>query len=374
MRDLILESESPEILSAPKYKERVIIKMKSNREKIKQAVQDKTLLVITEEEKLEDSGMRVVSEYLEGILEHAKILSDLTVFTSTISQFQAIYIPLLNELKTNLSDQNKQIMKDKSTLQLKHKMSLKCPLMYSRLDKISNMEGANGILPRYVKQLYVDILTFCLQYYNKCPDRQNTDYSPRVTGESKSLFFPNLPLIRQKARYEADTKESTLDKEATAGCVKLFSESKKHTGGLFLLTCCCPNKRIYGFQKIINGESPRIVVDLALGRFPQSYNPTIVYDTPCKVVEVGLNREPKRIMNLRIVSDPLHADNHTACCKSFSSRMHTDLNPLNKEACEQFNSLLRSVQSSVSYMTYDNYLQSIKIFIAFYNMRGIESK
>ena len=45
---------------------------------------------------------------------------------------------------------------------------------------------------------------------------------------------------------------------------------------------------------------------------------------------------------------------------------------LNKEACEQFNSLLRSVKASVSYMKFDNYLQALKIFIDFYNLRGME--
>ena len=237
--------------------------MKSNRNKIDEAIKEKTIPLITEAEKTEDTGMKIVSHYLNGIKndgyeylkkEHAKILSDMTVSSSTIGQFQAIDIPLLNEIKQNLSDRNKQIMKDKDTLSLKQRMSLKCPLMYHRLDQISNMEGAQGSLPSYVKKMYVEILTFCLDYYNKCPDRQITDYSSRITGESKSLFFPNLPLIRQKARYEADSKGSSFDKDATAGCVKLFSESKKHTAGLFLLTCCCSNKRIYGFQKIIKGE------------------------------------------------------------------------------------------------------------------------
>ena len=45
---------------------------------------------------------------------------------------------------------------------------------------------------------------------------------------------------------------------------------------------------------------------------------------------------------------------------------------LNKEACEQFNSLQRSVQASVSYMKFDNYLQALKIFIGFYNLRGMD--
>ena len=53
----------------------------------------------------------------------------------------------------------------------------------------------------------------------------------------------------------------------------------------------------------------------------------------------------------------------------FQKYANQDLKPLNKEACQQFNSLLRSVQTSVSYMTFHNYLQAIKIFIAFYDLK-----
>ena len=68
-------------------------------------------------------------------------------------------------------------------------------------------------------------------------------------------------------------------------------------------------------------------------RFEKNYNPTIIYDASCRIKE---------------------------------------MRKLNKEACEQFNSLLRSVQASVSYMKFDNYLQALKIFIGFYNLRGMD--
>ena len=83
-------------------------------------------------------------------------------------------------------------------------------------------------------------------------------------------------------------------------------------------------------------------------------------------MEIALGREPLRFMDILITSDPLHANNHTACSKSFNSSIYPNLSYINKEACEQFNSLLRSVESSVSYMTYDNYLQAIKIVISLY--------
>ena len=91
-------------------------------------------------------------------------------------------------------------------------------------------------------------------------------------------------------------------------------------------------------------------------------------------MEMGLAREPGRFLKMLIASDPLHGDNHVGCSKSFNRKLYTSIEPLNKEACAQFNSLLWSVQSSVTYMTYNNYLQAINICIAFYNLCGIESR
>ena len=75
---------------------------------------------------------------------------------------------------------------------------------------------------------------------------------------------------------------------------------------------------------------------------------------------------------MRFATDPLHCENHTTCSESFQSKAYKDLNPLNKEACEQFNSILRSVQQSVTYMNFETYMSAMKVFIAFHNMEGIE--
>ena len=78
---------------------------------------------------------------------------------------------------------------------------------------------------------------------------------------------------------------------------------------------------------------------------------------------VAESKKCVKIENLKIARDPLHTDNYTMCSQDFQSTIHPEMKKLNKEACEQFNSLLRSVQTSVSYMKFDNYLQAIKIFI-----------
>ena len=88
--------------------------------------------------------------------------------------------------------------------------------------------------------------------------------------------------------------------------------------------------------------------------------------------EMGLNREPERLLQMKFRSDPLHINNHTTCSDSFQSTLYSDMRKLNKEACEQFNSLIRSFQAGVSCTKFDNYLQALKIFIGFYKLRGME--
>ena len=54
-------------------------------------------------------------------------------------------------------------------------------------------------------------------------------------------------------------------------------------------------------------------------RFEEDYNPTIIYDASCLAKEVGMGREPERFSELRIVSNPLHAANHTSYSEAFHS-------------------------------------------------------
>ena len=136
---------------------------------------------------------------------------------------------------------------------------------------------------------------------------------------------------------------------------------------------------------MVEGESPRIIFDMVMTRFEEWYNPRIIYDASCKVSctydsfygtlyvkllkakEVGLNREPERFMKIQLASDPLHIFNHTTCGDSFHSSLYEDLKPLNKEACEQFNSVLRNAQTSLTYMSFENYMAAMRVFVAFRN-------
>ena len=190
----------------------------------------------------------------------------------------------------------------------------------------------------------------------------------RRQGEIKAEVFPQFPTIFQRPMYEADRRLSKKDKDSwDTLCTKLFPEHTQLTPGLFIVSCCCPQKKIYGYKKMVQGESPRIIFDIITTRFEEWYNPNIIYDASCRVKEMGLNREPERFMNILITSDPLHIPNHTTCSQSFQSKRYEQLKPLNKEACEQFNSILRNIQVSLTYMSFEYYMAAMKVFVTFHN-------
>ena len=88
-------------------------------------------------------------------------------------------------------------------------------------------------------------------------------------------MFSTFKIKRQRSKYEADSRNNTRDKDVWSDlCTKLFPEHTTLTPGLFLVTCCCSKKKIYGFKKMIQGESPRIIFDLIMTRFEDNYIPT----------------------------------------------------------------------------------------------------
>ena len=130
-----------------------------------------------------------------------------------------------------------------------------------------------------------------------------------------------------------------------------FPCHSKLTPGLYLLTCACAHKSVYGFSMMLSGESPSMLFDLVMTRFEDSYNPTIIYDASCLAKEYGLNRELRRFMRIKICSDRFHQCNHTTCCDSFKSSEYGSLLKINTDAAEQTNSVLRRLTTSTTYMS-----------------------
>ena len=378
--DLVLPFNSPEILDAPHYKERMFIKLKKNRDVLKKCMDTENFPNFSKFDFSKEPNMVFVKNACEELksqgyttLPHAMsgIFHDLSSNSSTVSLFQVADINLMDQLKENLFCKSSQLIIDQQSLVLQNKCRKVYPVLYERLVKASDMMMSNGRVPSGIKVLYGEIIKFTIQFYKSLHVRDREEsYTRRTDGELSTEIFPHFPVIYERPQYEADKRSSRKDKDAWESlCAKLFPEHSKLTPGLFVVTCCCPEKRIYGFKKMVQGESPRIIFDLITTRFEDGYQPNIIYDASCRLKELGLNREPEIFMNMLITSDPLHIPNHTTCNKSFHSNKYEELKPLNKEACEQFNSLLRTIQTSLTYMSYEHYMTAMKIFVAFHNLK-----
>ena len=94
----------------------------------------------------------------------------------------------------------------------------------------------------------------------------------------------------------------------------------------------------------------------------------IIIDYSCKLKEYALNREPKRFMSIRVTSDRFHENNHKTCSSSFKTSSYPSLRSANSEACEQFNSVLRRISSSTTYMQQSLFMRAITLFIADQNI------
>ena len=113
------------------------------------------------------------------------------------------------------------------------------------------MTGAKGKLPMPIRKKYIAIIEFSISYYESCPERSIDDYIKRTGRDIKSEWFPNMPLRQQKAVYFANIQGNAKDYQEMMDEAynKLFPELQKLSAGLFLITCCCKDKRIYGFKK-----------------------------------------------------------------------------------------------------------------------------
>ena len=266
--DLVLPFESSSILDAPPYKERMFIKMKKNRDFLKKSLgsteypkfsrfdfskEPNMELVKHMCEELKSQGYRAMPDAVSGILH------DLSSNSSTVSLFQVIDVDILSSLQENLFSSSTQLVIDQSTIELKNQCIKRYPVLFDRLLSASNMTLSNGRIPQTIKKLYGEIIKFTLDFYNSLEVREREhDYSRRQDGEIKSEVFPQFPVLFDRPKYEADQRSSKKDKDAWESlCSKLFPEHSDLTPGLFVVTCCCPEKKVYGYKKNGSRREPQ---------------------------------------------------------------------------------------------------------------------
>ena len=65
----------------------------------------------------------------------------------------------------------------------------------------------------------------------------------------------------------------------------------------------CPRKVVYGISLMTSGESPQMIFDVIMSRFPPDYSLNIIYDNACKRVRKILSC-PSASLNWNVFANP----------------------------------------------------------------------
>ena len=130
----------------------------------------------------------------------------------------------------------------------------------------------------------LSVLRHIISVYEASTLHSEDDYYLRENGEIPTQVFPNFPILRERAVYTRDCNIQD-QKQQKDSCQKDFPSHSKLTPGLYLMTCGCPKKVVYGFSMMLSDESPSMLFDLVMTRFEANYNPHLIYDASCLAKE-----------------------------------------------------------------------------------------
>lgn len=190
--------------------------------------------------------------------------------------------------------------------------------------------------------------------------RKMEDYTSVDTVNQALGYFPNWPVTRGYGKY--DDLVSRSNREEADSCTKFRHGHKVLGPGI--VTYLCPHGVCYGFAVMESYESPRMPFQVFMTRYTPK---NIIYDNSCKLHLYCLKREPLHFRNVRFFVDRLHYYNHTACSIGYDIRNYgTDqvLGSVNSQVCEQLNSRLAKLRSSLSYMKFEKFFVSLILFLA----------
>ena len=220
-------------------------------------------------------------------------------------------------------------------------------------------EGLEG--NHFVFKLLDDLLDKIRAPFNtEIPSDEN--YAAPTEYDNIIEYLPNLGQLRGKGSYGADKSKGG----DSVDCRKTTQTTPTLTSGLF--TYFCPHGICLGFQLLDSPESPRVPFDILVRRFRKMPS-LIIYDNACALHLYCLKREPKRFMNTRFMVDRMHRKNHNCtegyCMETYSS--DAKIKALNSQTCEQANAHLRRLATSLAYMTPENAICHVKVFLAIRN-------
>lgn len=90
------------------------------------------------------------------------------------------------------------------------------------------------------------------------------------------------------------------DKTSCGTCEKGYNSSEKYSDGALTLCCACAHPKILGFVVLDRKESPPVLINALLSRFPRLPR-YLVYDFACGVVRCAMAKLPWMLRDLSVV-------------------------------------------------------------------------
>ena len=134
---------------------------------------------------------------------------------------------------------------------------------------------------------------------------------------------------------------------------------------IFFAHIFCRHGICKGFVSMTSAESPQNFNNILTRRLPktvQSERRIFSYDNSCNMHKHALRRGAKEILKFNLFTDRHHWKNHRGCSESYNCDRYDYLKTVNSQICEQKNSSLRKLSSTLAYCGFVNYRTKVKLF------------
>ena len=150
------------------------------------------------------------------------------------------------------------------------------------------------------------------------------------------VYTPGRALCRAEPFDKAD-------KTSSGTCEKGYNSSEKYSDGAVTLCCACAHPKILGFVVLDRKESPQVIINALLSRFPRLPR-YLVYDFACGVVRGAMAKLPWMLRDLSVVSDRFHVCNHT-CSHFYNANSYAEFDFKNTLTHEQRNGAILRMEA-----------------------------
>lgn len=228
-------------------------------------------------------------------------------------------------------------------------------------------------------------------------DRQVTRDAPLAPVEGGNpyaahVLAPTRPFVRLPRLYEQDNyeplgsrsvlgkrNEAAAEDEGSSRCNKVSLKHKIFTPGVMHFSC--PHGITELAYLMPRFEGPTVAFEMLFTHYLKAPK-MIVYDNACNLHVSCNRREPLFFSQSKYVSDRMHWPDHTNCSSgyslnaldqnmvlipSFGAFPPLTVRDLNSQVSEQLNRKLQSVRTQMSFMSHDNFVSFLKVFLAMHN-------